>query len=312
VARRQVKYFLQIGVKDSFEKCNIDSFNELVPLVDYFTREMGPGHIIHFFGTNYAGFDRMAPDYTIDHALGGEKELKKLTSYIKKKGHLTSHHYNPRFADSDWLKKNPEFRSGVVRKKDHSYVHEMYKGHDHFFMNPNDERWFERSIETIKYLNGLGFDYVQLDQFTYQRNFYNPKKPIQLGFKKMIEECDRLGIKHWLEGVSDVHKLKPGNFYQILTRDIPQVWEDNESRRGYPHGVSYSAFFMYLYPNIEVSYQLVTEQNHVRDFERRLKIARRINAAVYDLQMSFYDHDNYMKLLKKLINKIHEYGAEKG
>ena len=130
-------------------------------------------------------------------------------------------HYNPRFADSNWLKKHPEYRSGIVRKKDRSYVHEEYKDHDHFFMNPNDERWFERSMKTIKYLSGLGFDYVQLDQFTYQRNFYNPHQPIQLGFKKMIEECNRLGIKHWLEGVSDVHKLKPGNFYQILIRDIP-------------------------------------------------------------------------------------------
>ncbi|MCD4761994.1 DUF6259 domain-containing protein [bacterium] len=312
VIKRKPKYFLQIGIKNSQEKCDIDNFSELRPLIDYFTSEMGPGHIIHFFGTNYAGFDRMAPDYKIDQALGGEEALAKLVKYIKKQGHLSSHHYNPRIADSDWLKQHQEFRPGIVRKKDNSYVCELYKGHKHFFMNPNNELWFNRSMETVKYLRNIGFDYIQLDQFTYQRNFYNPHKPLQLGYKKMTEEFERLGIKYWLEGVSDIHKLKKGNFYQILTRDIPQVWEDNESRRGYPHGVSYSAFFMYLYPNAEVSYQLITEKNCLSDFGRRLKIARRINAAIYDLQMTFYDKKNYLILLKKIIAKIHEYGAKNG
>lgn len=310
--KRKPKYFLQIGVKDSYGKCGIKHFTDLKVPIDYFHKHLGPGHIIHFYGTNKDGFDRMAPDYTVDPALGGVKALTELIKYCQDLGHLTSHHYNPRYADHEWINTHPEYREAIVRKKDHSYVHEHYKGKDHFYMNPNIEIWYQRSMKTVNYLHKLGLDYIQLDQFTYQRNFYNPHKPLQLGYKRMIGDFEKRGIKHWLEGVSDVHKLKEGNFYQILTRDIPQVWEDNESRRGYPYGVFYPAFFMYLYPDAEVSFQLVTEKNHFKNFERRLRIARRINAAVYDLQMTFYDDNHYMDILKKLIDKIHEHKAEKG
>lgn len=308
--KRKPKYFLQIGVKDTDKTCHIKHFSDLKPLVDYFHKELGPGHIIHFFGTTEYGYDRMAPDYTIDPGLGGKEAFIELVKYIQQKGFLTSHHYNPRIADNNWVRKHPEYKKAVVMKKGDGPVIEEYKGQDHYFMNPNNDLWFNRCMETVKYLKSIGFDYIQLDQFTYQRNFYNSDKPIQLGYKKMIEEFYKLDIKFWLEGLSDIHLIEEGNFYQILTRNIPQVWEDNESRRGYPHGVSYPAFFMYLYPNIEVSFQLVTEKNSLTHFERRLNLARKINTCVYDLQMTFYG-EKYMEFLKKLINKIKTYDQPK-
>jgi len=304
--KQKPKYLLQIGVKDSFGNSFIKNFNDLRPVIDYFKSELGADHIVHFFGTNKDGFDRMAPDYTIAPEFGGEASLKNLISYIKQKGLRSSHHYNPRIADANWIKSHPGYKKAAVTKKDKSLVIEPYKDRDHYFMNPNNNKWFRRCLKTIKYLKNIGFDYIQLDQFTYQRNFYNPRKPLHLGYKKMMEKMEKMGINYWLEGVSDVHRIKEGNFYQILTRDRPQVWEDNENRRGYPYGVSYPSFFMYLYPDSQVSYQLVTEKNHLSSFHKRLHTAKKINASIYDLQMTFYDK-NYLKLLQKIIEKIKKY-----
>ncbi len=306
--KRKPKYFLQIGVKDTNKNCDIKHFSELKPLIDYFHKELGSNHIIHFFGTTKYGYDRMAPDFTIDPELGGKKAFAELIKYIKQKGFLTSHHYNPRIADSDWIKKFPEYKKAAIIKKGKIPVIEEYKGQNHYFMNPNNKKWYNRCMETVKYLKSIGFDYIQLDQFTYQRNFYNSKKPIQLGYKKMIEDFYKLNINFWLEGLSDIHTIKEGNFYQILTRDIPQVWEDNENRRGYPYGVSYPSFFMYLFPNIEVSFQLITEKNNLANFERRLNLAKKINTSIYDLQMTFYN-EKYMKTLNKLIEKIKKHDS---
>ncbi len=308
--KRKPRYFLQIGIIDSFGNCGINHFDELLPIVKRLEQEIGTGHIVHLFGTNEAGFDRMFPDFTIAKRLGGKKALAKTIKKIKQLGFLTSHHYNPRIADTHWIKKYPGYLKAIAMKKSGELVKEKYKGHAHYVMNPNNERWFQRSMKTVNYLKSIGFDYIQLDQFTYQRNFYNPCKPLHLGYKRMIDEFERLGIKFWLEGVSDIHSLRQkGNFYQILTRDRPQVWEDRENRRGYPHGRSYPCFFMYLYPNAEVSYQIVTENNHVSAFERRLKTAERINAQYYDLQMDFYDQ-KYIKTFDKIIRKIELYLIE--
>lgn len=304
--KRKPKYFLQIGVKDSYKKCWIKSFNDLKPIIDYFHSQLGPGNFIHFFGTNSDGFDRMLPDFTISPELGGKKSLSELINYAREKGLITSHHYNPRIADINWIKQNPKYRNAIVRDQQGEEIIERYKDHIHYVMNPNNKKWFKCCMETVDYLKSIGFDYIQLDQFTYQRNFYNPKKPIQLGYKKMIEEFEKRKIKFWLEGVSDIHRIKEGNFYQILIRDKTRLWEDNENRRGYPYGVSYPFFFMYFYPDSEVSYQLITERNNLYNFEKRIKIAKKIHTTVYDLQMSFYN-EKYISLLRKVIEKIKKY-----
>lgn len=258
--KRKPKYFLQIGIKNSSCECGIKNFLDLKNLIDYFHSKAGSGHIIHFFGTNKNGFDRMLPDYSIDPKLGGKKSFKNLITYIKKKGLLTSHHYNPRIADKNWIEKNIAYTPAILKYKSGNPIIELYKGHRNYVMNPNNESWFNKCMKNVKYLKSIGFDYIQLDQFAYQRNFYNKEKPIQLGYKKMIEEFDKLKIKTWLEGVSDIFKLKKDNFYQILNRDNAQVWDDHESRRGYPYGKSCPDFFIHLFPNAEISYQLITEK----------------------------------------------------
>ncbi|MCK4386634.1 MAG: hypothetical protein KAV41_00920 [Candidatus Pacebacteria bacterium] len=306
--RQTPKIFLQIGIKDSFGNCGIKHFSELKEIIDYACDELGDRLIIHFYGTNTAGFDRMFPNYAINPDLGGKESLTELVAYIKEKGLLTSHHYNPRIADTDWLKQNADYIPAIVLYKDGSPIIEKYKKHTHFVMNPNNEHWFKRCVENIDYLKSIGFDYIQLDQFTYQRNFYNPEKALQLGYKRMMEECDARGIRYWLEGVSDIHKLYNENFYQILTRDSHRVWDDDENRRGYPYGKSYPEFFMFFYPNAKVSYQLVTENNNLETFEDKLKVARSLDISIYGIQMMYYCK-HYKPLLKRVIEKIKEYGV---
>jgi len=292
------RFLIQLGVKDPFGVVHIDHFRDLIPIVSQMHDQLGSGHILHLFGTNTAGFDRMFPDYTVDPALGGEEALGDLLKHANSLGLTTSHHYNPRIADSDWIRENPTFRAAIV-KKDGVPVEEPYKGHSHFVMDPTNEAWFDRCFETIHYLAGIGFDFLEIDQFTYQRNFYSAT-PLAVGYRNMVEQFNRLGYKFWLEGVSDIFRLSGDNFYQILIRDRAQLWEDGENRRGYPYGRTFSDFFMYLWPDSNVSYQVFTENKSFDHVPERLKQARSSNATILDLELGFYDSE-YESNLKRLL-----------
>jgi hypothetical protein len=304
VPPRKPKYFLQIGVIDPQGKYYINDFMDLMKPVEYFAKELGTEHIIHLFGTNKDGFDRMYPDYTISDKIGGEKSLQKFLKEIKSMGFLTSHHYNPRISDVNWVKENPEYQDAVIKDETGNAVMELYKEHPFYMMNPNNQKWFDRAMQTVYYLDEMGFDYIELDQFTYQRNFYIPGEPaLHIGYQKMMDLCQKKGIKYWLEGVSDAVTMKPGNFAQILVRDRPQVWESHENRRGYPYGTSFPYFYMHLYPDAEVSYQIITEDRVTEKCIEKLAIAKSINAAVYDLQMDFYT-EKYMHLLETVVRLV--------
>ena len=291
------KLILQIGVKDSDGQTAIIHFRELNQPIDYFVSAVGSGHIIHLFGTNEAGFDRMFPNWSIAQSLGGAKALEDLVSYAQNKGLLTSHHYNPRIADSNWIKQHPEYADAIVKHEDGTPITEPYKHHPFYVMNPNNELWFTRCLADMQYLHDIGFDYIQLDQFTYQRNFPTPDTALHVGYQKLVDAAAKRGIGVWLEGITDVFRLKPGNFYQILVRDRAQLWPDYENRRGYPYGVSHPEFMMALRPDAEISYQVVTENTITTTFPAKLKTARAIHADLYDLQMDFFDA-KYMPLLK--------------
>ncbi len=302
VLPRTPRLLVQLGVKDPFGTVHIKNFDALLPVIDRIREAFGAGHIVHFFGTNEAGFDRMFPDYTIDPALGGERAFSGLIAHAKALGLLTSHHYNPRIADADWVRLHPSYEHAIVHR-DGERVTEPYKDHPHYVMNCNHPDWFARCFETIHYLAGLGFDYLEIDQFTYQRNFYHPDAPLAMGYKRMVDAFIRLGYGFWLEGVSDVFRLPPGNFYQILIRNRAQLWDDGENRRGYPYGRTFADFFMYLWPDSEVSYQLFTENKSFDRLAGRIERAQAINAAVYDLELGFFD-EHYLDNLNRLAQRF--------
>jgi len=63
---------------------------------------------------------------------------------------------------------------------------------------------------------------------------------------------------------------------------------------------------MYLWPESEVSYQIFTENkkfDHVKD---RLLTAKKINAAIYDLELGYYD-ESYIPNLLKLASIINSH-----
>ena len=302
--KRLPKYLLQLGVKDSDKKVHINNFSELTPVIELFYNHFGAGNIIHFFGTNKNGFDRMFPDYTIDKELGGEKAFQQLVEKATSLGLQTSHHYNPRIADINWMQSFPKYREAIVQK-DGMEVLEPYKNHMHYVMNLNEPLWFERCFETVNYLAGLGLDYLEIDQFTYQRNFFDERQPLAHGYKKMVERFTELGIKFWLEGVSDIFRLSEGNFYQILIRDRAELWGDGENRRGYPYGRTFAEFFMYLYPDSEVSYQVFTENKLFDKIRERVNMGQIINSAIYDIELGFYD-ENYIRNLKRIIRILNK------
>ena len=174
-------------------------------------------------------------------------------------------------------------------------------------MNPNHQKWFDRCFETIFYLHELGLDYIELDQFTYQRNFFDDGEPLAMGYKRMIDVCIENDIRFWLEGVSDIFRLDSGNFYQILIRDRAQLWDDQENRRGYPYGQTHAPFFMSLYPDSEVSYQIFTEQKPFDLIPERFAAANQIGASVYDMELGFYD-EHYMNNLKRIVQILQDHG----
>ncbi|GEM_PF-5978766 len=296
------KYLLQLGVIRPTGETHIRNFKEFLPIVELFHEHFGDGHIIHFFGTNKDGYDRMFPDYTIDPALGGEKAFAAVLQEIKSRNLFSSQHYNPRLADTDWVRQNPDYRSGIVRNNGEEVI-EPYAGQYHYVMNLNDEKWYRRSMETVDYLIDVGFDYLEIDQFVYQRNFYHPDKPLALGYKRMLEDFQQRNQKYWVEGLSDIFRLPPGNFCQILIRDRSQLWENGENRRGYPYGRTYADFFMYLWPDTEVSYQIFTEHKLFDKIDERFRKAKEIHAAVYDIELGFYD-ESYIPNLKRLIQVL--------
>lgn len=302
---RKPRYMLQLGVKDPYGVVNIKHFSELLPVVEKFHELYGNANIVHFYGTGKAGFDRMFPDYTIDPGLGGEDALRDLLNAIKSFNMLSSHHYNPRIADVNWIKANKSFENAIV-SNGNGFTIEPYAGAPHYVMNLNYDNWFERCFETVNYLSGLGFDYLEIDQFTYQRNFDVPGLALTLGYKKMVDRFIKMGLTFWLEGVSDIFQLSHGNFYQILIRNRSQRWETGENRRGYPFGRSYAEFFMYLWPDAEVSHQVFTENKKFDRVLDRYQTANRINASIYDMELGFYD-ENYLSNLTKIAELIGTY-----
>lgn len=304
--RRKPIYLLQIGIKNRLGNCGIISFDDLMEPVDYFEARLGAGHIIHLIGANQAGFDSMFPQFKVNDDLGGEEGLRGVLDKIKSKGLLTSHHFNPRIADYDWIQQHAECEDAIVRDTAGYPVAESYGGHPYYVMNPNHPIWFDACMQTIQRLHAVGFDYVQLDQFTQQRNLYDPKQPIQLGYAKMVRQAGQLGIRIWLEGVSDVYRLDGMGFSQILVRERPALFTDFELATGYPYGKSCPEFFMYLYPDHNISYRVMTDVKTVENFKQKLAIARKIHAMVYDLQMDFLN-DGYMKLLEDAVDMILKY-----
>ena len=300
---------LQMGVRDFHGYAHIKNFLDLMPLIETFRQKLGGGHIVHLFGTNKAGFDRMLPDFSIDPRIGGRRGLAKLVNAIHSLGLLTSHHFNPRIASQDWMKLNPEYNDAILVNYDGNPWIEFYKDNVYYVMNPSHDRWLAYCLKVVRKFRSIGFDYLELDQIAYQRNLANRENDIGEGFQRMIDLTAEEGIYLWIEGVSDIYKLPPDAFFQVLPRDRCQWWETNENRRGYPYGVPYPQFYRCLMPNSPISCQIVTEEFDSEKIPRRLALARKLGAVVLDLELGFVNH-SYQERFDSTLKKILEFNKE--
>lgn len=297
------RFMLQIGIRDPLGNCGVRDFLDLIEPVEMFSGELGPGQIIHFYGANESGFDRMYPEMRISSELGGERAVRDLNDRIHALGLQTSHHFNPRLADYDYVRDHPALFDAAVRDRQGAMVMEPYAGHPFLVMNLSHPAWFAACLLSIGYLYSMGFDYVQLDQMTQQRNFHADPSPVHAGLARLLEEIRQMGKQIWLEGVSDVHRLQPPDFFQILVRDHVRLWPDGELASGYPWGFSCPEYFRIMHPDQPLSYRVMTDTRSVESLQKRLEEARRIGAHVYDLQMDYF-HNDYMPLLKNVLGEL--------
>jgi hypothetical protein len=299
----QPRFFLQMGVRDFFGDAYIKHYTDLKPLIISYQKTVGKNNFVHLFGTNSHGFDKYFPDFTIDEKLGGVDNLKKLVEEIHQLGLLASHHFNPRIAEFSWLEKNPRFEKAVVANPNGNPWIEFYKNSIYFVMNPGNDQWLKFCLKTIRYLKNLGFDYIELDQVAYQRNLFTDEGGFGQGYQKLINLTQNEGLNFWVEGVSDIYELPADCFFQILPRDRCQLWETNENRRGYAYGTPFTSFYRTLMPQVPVSYQVVTDTLKVNQIPKRLRLAKKFNARIYDLELGFVKK-TFKERLGRTLNKV--------
>ena len=297
------RFLLQMGVRDFYGNAYIKDFGDLFPMISEFATSLGEGNIVHLFGTNELGFDCMFPDFTIDGSLGGESSFAELIKKIHKLGLYVSHHFNPRICDARWLHMNPKYKDCIVLTDQGFPWVEFYKNNVYFVVNSNKEKWQEFCLGVIKKFRDLGVDYVEIDQIAYQRNLYTEEGGLGHGYQELIDATKQLGVKFWVEGVSDIYKLADDCYYQVLPRDRFQLWENGENRRGYVYGTAFTKFYRTLVPEANISFQLVTEKAKVKLLPKRLKIMKDLNVQVYDLELGFVD-EKYQDKFKKVMTAL--------
>jgi hypothetical protein len=314
------RFMLQLGIRNPNREVAIKHFldQRLLDVIKKFRDELGTGNIIHLFGTNNAGFDNEFPDFTIDPTLGGVDGkkgvgMKKLVQKIHGIGLMASHHFNPRIASVDWLsrRENSVYRKAVLLDPNGDPWVEHYKNRAYNVMNPADEDWQDYCIKWVRYFERMGFDYIELDQISYQRNLANPEDDVGTGFQDLINRADKGPGNVWTEGVSDIYQLPPGAWFQMLPRTRHEKWLNrNENRRGYA-GVPYPQFYRNLRPRSPISYQVVMDSpfidEKIDNIPERLNQAKKLGAVVLDLELGFFNEDYEASLFPKMLEKINEF-----
>ncbi len=317
------RFMLQMGIRDMNRQVSIDHFldDRLKTSIEKFRTRLGPGNIVHLFGTNNAGFDNGFPDFSIDPTLGGingrkKGGLKKLVKFIQDMGLMVSHHFNPRIAAVEWLskKENRKYRRAILRDPNGIPWIEKYKGKSYNVMNPSDDDWIKYCVNWVRYFEDIGFNYIEMDQISYQRNLANPEDDVGTGFQNMINEADKGPGHLWTEGVSDIYKLPPGAWFQMLPRTRYEKWLNrNENRRGYL-GQSYPEFYRHLMPDSPISYQVVMDSpdidEKIDNIPNRLKRARKLRAVVLDLELGFFNEEYEQVLLPRVLDKIGKFARD--
>jgi hypothetical protein len=181
-------------------------------------------------------------------------------------------------------------------------------------MNPSNDDWLKYCVSWVRYFEDIGFNYIEMDQISYQRNIANPEDDVGTGFQNMINEADKGPGHLWTEGVSDIYKLPPGAWFQMLPRTRHEKWlNKNENRRGYL-GRPFPQFYRYLMPRSPISYQVVMDSpeisEKIKNIPDRLIKARQLRAVVLDLELGFFNKAYEETLLPMTLDKINAFASD--
>lgn len=190
-----------------------------------------PGDVIHIFG--YAeGHDRGYPDYTPSEKLGGAAALKSAIGELGELGFETSLYLNARLAELTRLTDYPGLKDAVLTDTGGRPLFEVYRGRDFAVMNPSSPQWISHLLNEARRLKELGAAWVQLDQIAGRAAPVNPGVSWGMGYKRLIEGIHRMGMKVWIQGVSNYY---PVDAFEATWRPVT-VLDDGTLRGGWPMG----------------------------------------------------------------------------
>ena len=190
-----------------------------------------PGDIIHVFG--YAdGHDRGYPDYSPSEKLGGAPALKSAIVELGKLGFETSLYLNARLAELSRIPDYPGLDESILTDEEGQWVIEEYRGRDFAVMDPLSPQWIGHLLNEAGRLKNLGAAWVQLDQVAGRAAPVDPGINWGMGYRKLIEGIRKLGMKVWIQGVSDYY---PVDAFEATWRPVT-VLDDGTLRGGWPMG----------------------------------------------------------------------------
>ncbi len=189
------------------------------------------GDIIHIFGYA-AGHDRGYPDYTPSAELGGAPTLKSAVGELRTLGFELSFYLNARLAELSVLPAYPELEASILSDGEGQKITEEYRRREFAVMDPSSAKWIDHLISEAGRLKALGASWVQLDQIAGRAAAVVPGEIWGKGYRRLIEAIHGLGLKVWIQGVSDYY---PADAFEATWRAI-NVLEDGTLRGGFPLG----------------------------------------------------------------------------
>ena len=295
------QYQVQVGLIEPRGNTAVpanEGFMVLADIARVMGRTIGTANILHVFG--YAqGHDRGYPDYTPCSRLGGKRLLRMALESVHQQGQQAVFYLNPRIAERERL--SVSLLSSILTDSRGEPFREEYRGREFVVMNPGSEPWIEHILAQAKALAALGADGVQLDQVAGRNALAEPGAPWGGGYLRMIESIQALGLRVWIEGLSDLY---PADWFEMTDRE-PSVSRDGSIHSGHPLGTSAPDLFHLSTPQACCLVPFKKLQNSQKDL--RINMIIDINKPKGGLFL--YDADYLTTLATYLSQAIHTRSA---
>ncbi|MBF9016930.1 MULTISPECIES: DUF6259 domain-containing protein [unclassified Oceanispirochaeta] len=229
----------QLGLISPEGECAIpaeEGFRALIPLGREIINSFPitkTAHILHLFGYG-AGHDRAYPDYSPSEMLGGSELFKSVLSRLKDMGFRISLYMNARLLDASRRDTYPRLKESILKDPEGKEFTEEYFGRTFLVMDPSSAAWQDELYSQALMLHELGADLLQLDQVAGRAAPVTPGSPWGEGYADLIHRIQKLGMKVWIQGVSDYY---PADCFEMTWKDL-EILEGGILRGGNPFGVT--------------------------------------------------------------------------